>query len=61
MPIITLETGSPYFTFPKDLELLAKDLRARSPETTLVYDLRLFTCAVLDGARGATSGNGCGS
>ncbi len=36
MPTITLEIGSPYFTFPKDLEDLATDLRARSPETTIV-------------------------
>ncbi len=36
MPTITLEIGSPYFTFPKDLEALASGLRARSPETTIV-------------------------
>ena len=36
MSTITLETGSPYFTFPEDLEVLAKALRARSPETTIV-------------------------
>lgn len=36
MATITLETGSPYFTLPKDLEDLAKGLRARSPEANIV-------------------------
>ena len=36
MPTITLETGSPYFTDPEDLEDLATGFRVRSPETTIV-------------------------
>lgn len=36
MPTVTLETSSPYFTFPEDLEVLAKGLRARSLETHIV-------------------------